>query len=361
MVAISSTYPPSTPIASSQKLWTEKWRPRRAEDVLGNENNGLYLRDWLKALALQFGNILTSSNLQTSHSIVNAPKVKKYATQAGNKRPRIIRDIKTNRKKRKTGRNWIVDSDESEEDTVFQFDDPYSVLYSDTASDDPPSLGPQAPPPGTFQNSVYNTILLTGPPGCGKTAAVYACAEELGWEVFEIYPGIGKRNGNSIEQLVGEMGKNHLVRRAQPRGYEDMGQNGKQKYSSQCQDDDNPELIPSTTGDPSVNQSIVLLEEVDILFKEDTSFWPAVVNFIKQCKRPVVCTCNGNHSIYCDFSLFTLYLQIPPSYRLRTFLFNAPSSFDPLQCQLPFHICKPFVRRKAICLIAIFSCKRYKI
>lgn len=28
-----------------------------------------------------------------------------------------------------------------------------------------------------------NTMLLTGPPGVGKTASVYACAQELGFKV----------------------------------------------------------------------------------------------------------------------------------------------------------------------------------
>lgn len=31
--------------------------------------------------------------------------------------------------------------------------------------------------------SLCNTVLITGPPGVGKTAAVYACAQELGFKV----------------------------------------------------------------------------------------------------------------------------------------------------------------------------------
>lgn len=33
------------------------------------------------------------------------------------------------------------------------------------------------------ESSLCNTVLITGPPGVGKTAAVYACAQELGFKV----------------------------------------------------------------------------------------------------------------------------------------------------------------------------------
>ena len=33
------------------------------------------------------------------------------------------------------------------------------------------------------EENICNTMLLSGPTGCGKTAAAYACAEELGFKV----------------------------------------------------------------------------------------------------------------------------------------------------------------------------------
>ncbi|KIY49206.1 hypothetical protein FISHEDRAFT_25929, partial [Fistulina hepatica ATCC 64428] len=62
-----------------------------------------------------------------------------------------------------------------------------------------------------WKNDLTNTMLLVGPFGSGKTAAVYACAEELGWDVFEVYPGVGRRNGANVENLVGDVGRNHIV------------------------------------------------------------------------------------------------------------------------------------------------------
>lgn len=36
---------------------------------------------------------------------------------------------------------------------------------------------------GGAEDMLCNTVLITGPTGVGKTAAVYACAQELGFKV----------------------------------------------------------------------------------------------------------------------------------------------------------------------------------
>jgi hypothetical protein len=48
----------------------------------------------------------------------------------------------------------------------------------------------------------------------------------------------------------------------------------------------------------SFRQSVILLDEVDILFEEEGTFWPAVVSLIATSHRPVILTCNGTSS-YC--------------------------------------------------------------
>ncbi|KAG6897447.1 hypothetical protein C0992_001447 [Termitomyces sp. T32_za158] len=210
----------SEPEGSAHRLWVDKWRPTRAAEILGNEDNAIYLRDWIRALELEL-----------------AGKDAAAPVKAGTKRPRVVRQVEKRGKKKRRA--------DSEEDDSW-------IVYDSEA--------PEALAEPAF-TSLTNTIILTGPIGTGKTAAVYACAEELGWYVLEVYPGIGRRNGAGIDSLIGDAGKNHHVRT------------------------ESVEVGP--------RQSLILLEEVDILFKDDTNFWPAVTNFIKECKRPVICTCNG--------------------------------------------------------------------
>lgn len=49
----------------------------------------------------------------------------------------------------------------------------------------------------------WRAVALLGPPGCGKTSAVYACAREVGYRVLEVNPGM-ERTGAQVLKMVGE-------------------------------------------------------------------------------------------------------------------------------------------------------------
>ncbi|KIM46182.1 hypothetical protein M413DRAFT_306208 [Hebeloma cylindrosporum] len=294
---------------TSRRPWSEKWRPSCAEEVLGNEKCSVYLRNWLRALELQLeDNIAPPADA--------AVKGKSKPSARGTKRARVVRAVdKTRRKKSRLDSdeedNWIVHTDDESDEEV----EPYSEF--DACSEPVPSFPasspvsspahvPDAEPPQYHDlGQLHNTILLSGPHGTGKTASVYACAEELGWDVFEVYPGIGRRNGANVDNLVGEVGKNHLV--AQNRQTGDVLKSIlKRKGNLEVTDAElpraplysprkkvSPAVGSETIAKDRIRQSLILLEEVDILFKEDTNFWTTVTRIIKECKRPVICTCNG--------------------------------------------------------------------
>ncbi|KAI0356199.1 hypothetical protein OH77DRAFT_240046 [Trametes cingulata] len=349
----------SDPSSSCSLLWNDKWRPRRAEQVLGNERSALYLRDWLLALKLH---ITASEDAPTPSPATSDNKGKQKAGKPpkgkakgprGLKRPRVVRDVQKKRRRvdsEDPDDSWIADDsseDEAPLDVVLesegdfiptklsrlkraeteeslgelpssQLEDPPPAPADDPPSDD--STPPFSYTPPKFGDTIYNTILLSGPHGCGKTAAVYACAEELGWDVFEVYPGIGERSGAALNRLIGEVGKNHLVKQTQyqpkAEGAEEPPRPLRSKanfFAKRVVSDDEDEGVSNLSASqeavperqeptevkpeapaivPVVSQSIVLVEEVDVLYKEDTNFWPTLLKIIRECRRPVVLTCN---------------------------------------------------------------------
>ncbi|KAH9843831.1 P-loop containing nucleoside triphosphate hydrolase protein [Rhodofomes roseus] len=341
----------------SQELWIDKWRPRRADEVLGNEDRALYLRAWLLALKLHIESTPASS--QASRGSEGSGKRRQPAAKPrGTKRPQVVRQVDRRRKRRRLDSeepddSWIVDDEWDDDpevdnahygagggDELAFCQQPYSRLRrvaeeveappcldppattADTEKDKVAEFSPRSP---QFGNQIHNTILLSGPSGCGKTSAVYACAEELGWDVFEVYPGIGERSGAALNKLVGDVGKNHIVKQTQrqqksifggtiavqdphaPRnGGATQKAGGRKRVlkrvdsendldgEGQSQTEPTASAAPSTlpSEHPPVSQSIVLIEEVDVLYDSDANFWPSLINIIKECRRPVVMTCN---------------------------------------------------------------------
>ncbi|KAK5044611.1 hypothetical protein LTR84_010625 [Exophiala bonariae] len=250
--------------ASGPCLWPQAYAPERWEEVL--QPQAYVLHDWLRTLEVH--------NVQSGN------------TQS---KPKIAMQKK--RRKRKT-------------DELDDF-----IAHSDDDADND-SLSPK------------NAILLTGPSGCGKTASVYAVAQQLGFEIFEIYPGM-RRNARDIMDQVGDMTKNHLVQRT-------TGISSRRSSVSASDNESCPALpvnlppnqqtMAAFMGNGTKNkkpglagveankggkaksqkQSLILFEEVDILFEEDKGFWSAVQTLIQASKRPVILTCNDPTSVPVD-------------------------------------------------------------
>ncbi|KAJ3836821.1 hypothetical protein F5878DRAFT_565078 [Lentinula raphanica] len=322
----------------SHRLWSDKWHPSRADHVLGNEEQAIFLRQWLCALEVHFINASAPPdvNIPSQTSVRTGRGKTKYngVDKRGTKRRMVVRTVDKRKRRR-------IDSDD---------DDDSWIVYSDTMSDDesPPiddfleetkgstdDAPPRIPLPNnchstipltpehnfSFQDHLTNTILLSGPSSSGKTATVYACAQELGWEVFEVYPGVGKRSGANLDNLIGEVGKNHLVRKTRLRVGHDSGTintadeslisafaRGAERNSSKVGiSNDHRKRSTSVTEfefveehnskspkehEATTQQSLILIEEVDVLFKEDVNFWGSLISLIRDCKRPVILTCN---------------------------------------------------------------------
>ena len=196
-----------------------------------------------------------------------------------------------------------------------------------------------------------NAILLSGPSGCGKTAAAHAVARELGFKVFEISP-CERRSGKDVLEKVGDMTENHLVRHhgadagdvssaEEPSRNEEAfqrdlasGRQGKMNAffkpkagtakaspRRKAMQKRVVKALQQATRKPPKDQqqSLILLEEVDILFKEDKDFWNTIFKLMESSKRPFIMTCNDEDLVPLQaMALHAILRLAPPSVELAT-------------------------------------------
>jgi len=386
------------------ELWIEKYKPNQGADVLGNRSNTEYLIRWLKGL-------------EVSGWIVNPDEPSAGGLGTTKK---VVDIMGTARKRRKRPKRKgelddfiIYDDADDFEDPYGEFDEEDDGLFAapkplsafgQLAQCDPPAEGDIAGAREMLKGFEIrsNTILLSGPTGSCKTAAVYACAEECGYEVFEVSPGM-RRTGKEVLGLVGEMAENHHVhvvsgkveskddisnimgekrpdspapapgsapttapastlhsffqkRQQAPmkeapkpsigqdedesmdevsdidvEGSDDHGSPAPHRYntrrlrstsrpgSASVKGDEDEESLDkhedtlsnlcTLLASANPRQSLILLEEVDILFEDDKGFWASIVTLLSKSKRPVVMTCNGKSSFFCSHSVRTVQMR----------------------------------------------------
>lgn len=321
------------------QAWAQKYAPKCANDVLQQGHEAIMLRDWMKNL--------TVTSVHTGNKDPSSTR----ASSVASKRHKI----KSKRKKRRRAEEldgFIISSDE-EAIQMDEFTDPDAMPSSPdrhsasrkTVIRARDTLGISRPPSDT---RTINAVVISGPHGCGKTATVYALALELDFEVFEINAG-SRRSGRDVLDRVGDMTRNHLVQQSNGTEIDDgdedllqLTQSLKQDLESGRQANMNsffkpkletgkrPKLKTVTkSNQPKVEQptkklknqkqSLILLEEVDVLFDEDKQFWMTTLSLILQSKRPIVMTCTDETLLPLDeMALYGIFRFVPAPEALVT-------------------------------------------
>ncbi|CAG7922215.1 unnamed protein product [Penicillium olsonii] len=294
------------------QLWTQKHAPKSADDVLQLGREPQMLRDWLRHLRV--------TAVDTGKSSKDGPKSKSKREKKRMKRQKADKLD-----------GFIVSSEDeaSEMDNISGSDDELAgdvttsisrtvVRSGDMSSN---SHGGTKPP-------MSNAILISGPSGCGKTASVHAIAKELDFEVFEINAGT-RRNARDMLERVGDMTQNHLVHllndsdglpssKAASKPNKLMNFFKRLSASTDKSGNNNSPQPSQGEAEPKrpreQKQSLILLEEADILFEEDRQFWTGVFTLISQSKRPIIITCNDESLIPTqDMSLHAILRYQKPS------------------------------------------------
>lgn len=176
--------------------------------------------------------------------------------------------------------DWIVDDDDiSEGDCSSEGGDSDSeqaqrVSYRDLLSLPDRELQKRASKTvrRLFGKSLSGIIVLSGPSGAGKTASVYAAAKTLGWDVFEVFPGIGARSARDLERYVGDATRNHQVQMQSA-----CAKSATQSFFDSSQRQKEPHQVcdcPKCSGVSTVKrESLILIDEVDVRYCDDKDFW----------------------------------------------------------------------------------------
>lgn len=269
--------------------WVSKYAPISSSEVLQPGREVALLKQWLEMLRVQ------------------------GVESAGGASAKSKSDIR--RKKRKSKFDGFIVDSEDESGEMNELSD---------LEDQPPSAKRRSRPSvarslnlaGKDPSKLANTILISGPHGSGKSASVYAVAKELGFEVFEINSST-RRSGKDILERIGDMTRNHLVQHHQSESSdateatESETNSGKQgMMTSFFKPKTGTEKIKKTgkprtgvntggrsSSSKSQKQSLILLEEVDILFEEDKQFWASLQSLVSQSKRPFVLTCSDESAV----------------------------------------------------------------
>ncbi|PFH62288.1 hypothetical protein XA68_14283 [Ophiocordyceps unilateralis] len=302
------------------QAWTQKYAPVTAAQVLQAGKELALLKQWLEALKVQSVDAGNDSSVDKS-------KVKSGPSS------------KTRRKRRAKLQGFVVDSDDEANET-----DELSEIEDETVMADTGPIKRSLIRSGDADSrhskdlsKLRNTIVISGPHGCGKTAAVYAVAKEIGFEVFEINSS-SRRSGKDILEKVGDMTRNHLVQqhRNQPASASSEADEAPKEPKPMTRGPMSSFLKPKpTTGRPkltacnqqgsqkardkseaspqSQKQSLILLEEADVLYEEDKQFWQTLMGMMMQSKRPFVVTCSDESLIPLQsLSLHGIFRFTPP-------------------------------------------------
>ncbi|KAJ1654359.1 ATPase AAA domain-containing protein 5 [Dispira simplex] len=97
----------------------------------------------------------------------------------------------------------------SSQDSQGSFDN--SVGTTPQGGADPTVDRPWFPPDRKPGERPPSLILLVGPVGCGKTAAVFACAKQCDYQVLELNAS-SRRTGKHVMNILGEVTQNHVVK-----------------------------------------------------------------------------------------------------------------------------------------------------
>ncbi|XP_038898741.1 uncharacterized protein LOC120086264 isoform X2 [Benincasa hispida] len=226
------------------------------------------------------------------------------------------------------------------------------------------------------KDSLTNVLLVTGSSGSGKSAAIYACAEEHGFRVFEFSASV-IRSGAVLKQMIGEALQSHQLKwsvknsQGSRNSFIEKCSSFQESTAAKCLASEVIELIPLSDDDSKdyfkgagefeyiaseslSNQGeakpLILLEDVDIIFLEDRGFISAIQEIADTGKGPIVLTSNSSDPVLPDnLNRLQVSFNRPSSMELLSHLYKICTaegvSIQPCLLERIIHCCHKDIRK----------------
>lgn len=175
-------------------------------------------------------------------------------------------------------------------------------------------------------------FVLTGPTGSGKTRLVHALSEQLDCAVIEINSS-EQRSGTALKRAIQETTQSHSSLAKSKKKQQQQLLLGNKGFGSlfgstiTCADNEEEEKEmdiyddsasyydsdeESAKKESSQSLTIILIDEVDLLFDDDTGFWLALSQVSQKAKCPIVVTANAIPPEMANFRFQYSTLTYPP-------------------------------------------------